>query len=244
MPQPVQPGVPEGSRVYAFGDVHGRDDLLAALLAEIGHDVRRRPLAKATVVGIGDYIDRGPWSRQVVERLVAGVPGCAMICLRGNHEQMLLDFLEDPIDAGPHWLSNGGDATLRSYDVEVGPEDAFEDSGLWSMRNQFARSIPPAHLMLVQRTAITYETGGYLFVHAGVRLGRPLAAQTADDLLWIRNGFSDVDAPFERFVVHGHTPVDAPFLGRCRINLDTAAYVTGRLTCVVFEGTRRALLEV
>jgi serine/threonine protein phosphatase 1 len=235
--------VAEGVRVYAFGDVHGRADLLRPLFSAIERQVGRSHLARSVVVGLGDYIDRGGESRAVIEALINGVPGCELVPVRGNHEQMLLDFLEDPKRCGPAWLANGALETLRSYAVEVRKISRLEDDELQAIRASLARNLPPGHLLLLQRLPLSYVSGDYFFAHAGVRPGVGFKDQVARDLLWIRDGFADGDEPFEKVVVHGHMPVDQPYLGRYRINLDTGAYFTNRLSCLVLEGTTVSLLE-
>lgn len=235
--------LPAGLRIYAFGDVHGRLDLVERLKAAIAADLAAAPVAEALVVGLGDLIDRGPASRGVVD-LVSG-PGwpTTLVALRGNHEETLLRFLDDPLRHGAFWLRYGGDATLASYGVDrrllVGSRPDYR-----AIRDAFVTTLPPAHLLFLQRLPLTHEAGDYFFVHAGAKHGRPLADQAADDLLWIREGFADRDHVFEKIVVHGHTPVDEPFLGRNRINLDTGAYLTGRLSCLVLEGDARRLITI
>ena len=149
-----------------------------------------------------------------------------------------------PKRCGPTWLANGALETLRSYAVDVRKISRLDDGELQAIRASLARNLPPGHLLLLQRLPLSYVSGDYFFVHAGVRLGVGIEGQVARDLLWIRDGFADGDEPFEKVVVHGHTPVDQPYLGRYRINLDTGAYFTNRLSCLVLEGTSVRLLEV
>jgi serine/threonine protein phosphatase 1 len=238
------PKVADGCRVYAFGDLHGRHDLLLRLFATIADDLGQRSTASTFLVGLGDYVDRGPESRSVLETLVTGFTGCTLVCLRGNHEQMLLDFLDDPLRNGRQWFAHGGKETLQSYAIDIGGGGPPNGPALVSARDQFARAIPPSHLIFLQRTPLTYTSGDYLFVHAGVRRDTPLHSQSAKDLLWIKRGFSDEDAPFEKFVVHGHTPLERPYFGQHRINLDTGAYLTGRLTCLVLSDTNQQVIEI
>lgn len=237
------PRAAAGERLYVFGDVHGRWDLLTRLFAAVERDLENSPTAqRAIVVGLGDYVDRGPDTKKVIETLIerSAMP-TPIVSLRGNHEEVLLQFLDDPVRHGERWLAVGGSATLRSYDV---PTQATGKRDLPGLRQGLIERLPPAHLMFLQGLPIIHLSGDYLFVHAGVRLGRSLAGQDAADLLWIRNGFSDRDLPFEKMVVHGHTPIQAPFLGLHRINLDTGAYFSGRLTCLVLEDDTRRLLQV
>jgi serine/threonine protein phosphatase 1 len=238
------PSIEADERIYAFGDLHGRADLIEALFARIADDRRRAPIATAIVIGLGDYVDRGPNSRAVLDALVRGVPGCTLVALRGNHEQMLLDFLDDPVEKGSVWLANGAGETLASYGVNVGTSGRLPALALRSIRDALAAAMPESHLRFLRALPLTYSAGSYLFVHAGIRPGVSLADQTERDLLWIRKGFADQDIETGLVVVHGHTPVEQPYLGRHRINLDTGAVYSDRLTCLVLEGTTRRLLEI
>lgn len=226
--------VPAGEAVYAVGDVHGRLDLLTALLGRIAADAALRPAGRRRLVFLGDYIDRGPGSRGVVERLVQGPPpGFEAICLRGNHEQAMLDFLEAPEQAEA-WLDFGGEATLRSYGVRpAAPRQ---------MRDALAAVLPAAHLRFLETLDFVHEAGGYLFVHAGIRPGRALEIQHPHDLLWIREAFLESGADHGCVVVHGHSIVPVPEVRSNRIGIDTGAFATGRLTCLVLEGAERRFL--
>jgi serine/threonine protein phosphatase 1 len=235
--------VPDGQRLYVFGDLHGRDDLAARLGAAIAADMAAEPAAEVTVIGLGDLIDRGPGSHAVVAGMNAGFPGTRTISLRGNHEQMLLDFLEDPQGNGHQWFRNGAAETLRSYGVEPGGRERPPPEELARIRDAFARAIPPAELVFLQRMPFSHTVGDYFFAHAGARPGVALAEQDPTDLLWIRPE-GDSDPPREKVVVHGHTPVERPFLGAFRINLDTGAYFTNRLSCLVLSNADRRLLAV
>lgn len=234
--------VPDGTRVYAVGDVHGRADLLEALLAEIAADVRARPAPRVAVVFLGDYVDRGPDSRQVVERLMAGPGGdlaaAQWICLKGNHEEYMLRFLTETA-VGPAWCLNGGLATVRSYAGSL-PEGGEAD--MPGLQLALSRSLPPAHLRFLSRLPLMHVEGDYVFVHAGVRPGVALADQDPADLLWIRDDFLFEPAVFEKVVVHGHTPTPIPEIRPNRIGVDTGAYKFGRLTALVLEGADRSFI--
>ncbi len=236
--------VPEGQRIYAFGDLHGRDDLAAELHAAIAADMACEPAAEVTVVSLGDLIDRGTGSHAVVAGMAAGFPGAVTIGVRGNHEQMLLDFLEDPQRNGHQWFRNGGGETLRSYGIDTGSRERPRPEELARIRDAFARAIPPAELVFLQRMPVSHTVGDYFFAHAGARPGVALAEQSPTDLLWIRPRSADSDPPAEKVVVHGHTPVEQPFLGKFRINLDTGAYFTNQLTCLVLSDADRRLLAI
>jgi serine/threonine protein phosphatase 1 len=236
--------VRQGVRIYAFGDVHGRADLLRGVFAAIEKDRGEAIGLRHVIVGLGDYVDRGGAVHDVLQMLIHGVDGCELVALRGNHEQMLLDFLEDPQRHGTAWIANGALDTLRAYGVDIGGIGRPNDAELRSIRDAFARSIPPSHLLFLEHLALSYTSGDYFFAHAGVRPTKSVEQQVARDLLWIRQGFADRDEPTDKFVVHGHTPVEQPYFGRYRVNLDTGAYFTNRLSCLVLENTAVRLLEV
>lgn len=240
--EPRASHVPEGQRLYAIGDIHGRDDLLAELLGRIEEDARRAGPAQNILIYLGDYIDRGLQSQQVLERIVAGPPdGFEAIHLKGNHEAAMLEFLRDPA-FGRTWKYYGGLETLHSYGIREltlsdNPED-FERA-----RKHFERALPEAHRRFLETLPLSVAFGDYFFVHAGVRPGVPLERQSEDDLLWIRDEFLESTASFGKVVVHGHTPREDVVFRTNRIGVDTGAYVTGVLTCVVLEGASRRLLQ-
>lgn len=234
--------VPEGRRVYAVGDVHGRDDLLSRLHRLIAEDAAAAGAARNTLVYLGDYIDRGPASRQVLDRLTGDpLPGFDAVFLKGNHDEFLRRFLEDgaPSDT---WLANGGVATLASYGFE-GVRPVAGPGALDDMRRDLARRLGATHLGFLRGVRLFHTIGDYLFVHAGVRPEIPLAEQDPFDLMWIRGGFLDWDGPLERIVVHGHTVTPVPDVRPNRIGIDTGAYVSGHLTCLVLEGGSRRFLQ-
>jgi serine/threonine protein phosphatase 1 len=223
--------VPDGELVYAIGDVHGRSDLLTRLLAMVEQDSARHEAAKKILIFLGDYVDRGPDSRGVIGTLLHGLPeGFSTHFLKGNHEQLLLDFLQDP-QRLDHWYLNGGKATLKSYGVDVG---LYQNNGstpeVW--RDAFMEKLPPSHLAFLHRLSLQQVVGDYFFVHAGVRPGVPLCAQDVHDLLWIRRKFLESSEPFGKVVVHGHTPVSDPVVRPNQIGIDTGAAFTGRLTAL------------
>jgi serine/threonine protein phosphatase 1 len=238
---PSTPRVPDGTRVYVFGDVHGRGDLFARLELLIRDDLRRAPAARPVIVGLGDYIDRGPDSRGVIERANGFAREFSTVFIRGNHETMLEAFLADPVASGEGWLSQGGFECLLSFGASVRWNARGDE--LVRARNDLAARLSPDHLRFLQNLRLSHQIGDYFFAHAGARPGIALDRQEARDLLWIRRGFSDRDEPFEKVIVHGHTPVERAYLGTHRINLDTGAYATGRLTCMVLEAERRRLME-
>ncbi len=232
--------LPNGLRVYAVGDIHGRFDLLQALAAMIERDLKKAPAARAIEIYLGDYVDRGPDTRGVVDWLIETPPiGEKRICLMGNHEDLLLQVLDDP-SATLNWLFNGGGETILSY---LGSGQQPDFSSAESMRAAFLDVLPEKHRAFFSSLPRTAEFGGYLFVHAGVRPGRPLADQDPEDLIWIREPFLDSDEDFGKIVVHGHTPVAAPDVRANRINIDTGAVFRGNLTCLVLEDGARRFLQ-
>jgi serine/threonine protein phosphatase 1 len=204
-----RPHMDSVSRHYAIGDVHGRFDLLTRALAEIG-DLEAQD---ARLVMLGDYVDRGPQSREVIDELMRRSADDRVVCLRGNHEEMMVAGLKDP-DAAIQWLVNGGSATLASYGGKA----------------------PPEHVAWLRRLPVSYETEHQFFVHAGVRPGVPLDSQKPEEMVWIRRPFLDSDEDFGKHVVHGHTPAGDPELRPNRSNLDTGAFKSGTLTVGVFDG--------
>ncbi len=235
--------LPRGLRVYAVGDIHGRFDLLQAMLAHIQDDVATLPPGgKAQIVFLGDYIDRGAHSKAVIDHLLGWrVPGLDATFLRGNHEATMLQFLDD-INAGPGWLTYGGVNTLLSYGIRP-PVDIPPRQRMAAVQQQLRETVPTAHIAFLRRLPFYYEIGTYLFVHAGIRPGIPLGQQRYDDLVWIREDFLSSTADHGCIVVHGHTiTMNAESLPN-RIGVDTGAYATGRLTAVVLEGSERRFLD-
>ena len=224
----------EGRLVYAVGDVHGCYDLLIALLEKLAEDAQQVAAGRrATVVFLGDYVDRGPRSACVLDALcrLRSLDLFDLVALKGNHEQALLGFLEQP-ERGAAWLSYGGAETLAAYDVA--PPAADDPPARYvAARDELLLCMPAAHLRFLQTLDVMAVIGGYAFVHAGVAPGEPLASQNERDLLWIRNEFLEATGPFDKVIVHGHTWTDdrAAITGR-RIGLDTGAYETGVLTAM------------
>jgi len=234
---------PPGHAIYAVGDIHGRLDLLDRMLGMIRGDAAFRAAERKTIVYLGDYVDRGPDSRGVVDRLIAGPPaGFEQVCLMGNHEAWLLDFLEDP-SSGAGWLMNGGAATLASYGVPAGHGAATTLARIELLRQTFVEAVPQGHRDFLGTLARSWRAGDYAFVHAGVRPGVALEEQRLQDLLWIRDEFLFSEADFGPMIVHGHTIEDRPDERANRIGIDTGAFATGRLTCLCLEGAERRYLE-
>lgn len=232
----------EGRRIYAIGDMHGRLDLLRETVDRIRRDLARRPHRHPLVVCLGDYMDRGPACRGVLEALIelrdSALPTRFLL---GNHDSYVSAYLTDPdwYDRTYHWLHDamGGNATLESYGVP----DA-SDLHPAATRDAFAAAFPAEHLAFLEACELGFRIGGYFFVHAGIRPGVPLDAQDRDDLIWIREPFLSSTADFGVKVVHGHTIVPAVEHHPNRIAVDTGAFRTSRLSCLLLEGEEVALL--
>jgi len=232
--------LPGGVRVYAIGDIHGCSGMLDRLLALVDEDAASRPAAETWEICIGDYVDRGPDSAGVIDRLAReSAGGRRRVCLLGNHEEAMIDALDDPA-LMKRWLELGGDATARSYGVD--PEGTA--AGAAGVHRELQAAIPEAHRRFLARLATHHRIGDIVFAHAGIRPGVPLDRQDPHDLVSIREGFLDHDGTFGLHVVHGHTPVDAPERHPWRTNIDTGAVHGGALTAAVIEGDDMRFLEV
>jgi len=226
--------LPPGLRIYAIGDIHGCLHLLEDLWERIREDARQNPAEEHVEIFLGDYIDRGPNSYGVIEALsTPPLPGWQRLCLRGNHEQLLLGFLEAPSSL-EFWRQNGALETLASYAVDV--TRTRDMSQAEAVAEEFTSKLPPHHMAFLRNLPVYASIGQYFFVHAGVKPGVPLDRQRQEEMLWIRDAFLYSDMDFGKVVVHGHTPVERPQHRKNRINVDTGAYLTGRLSCAVLEG--------
>ena len=233
---------PPDTRIYAIGDVHGRADLLGTLQARIARDAARAAEARKVVVYLGDYIDRGPDSAGVLDRLIDGpLAGLEQIFLMGNHEDFFLQFLEDP-EVGPVWVRNGGDATLASYGLDTA-KDCCCAREMADLSRSLQDKLPDRHREFLKGLSVSHREGDYFFVHAGIRPGVPLDRQVEEDLLWIREPFLAAADDRDVVVVHGHTPVAEAEVHRNRIAVDTGAVWSGRLTAAVLRGRRRRFLH-
>ena len=234
----IAASTPAGMRIYAVGDIHGRADLLLETIARIDEDLERRPIGHAIEVYLGDYIDRGPDSKSVIDLLSVRLVKSRAVCLRGNHEALMEDFLRDPANLGT-WLKLGGMHTLASYGVI--PRGAKTEMKVDTHR-RFWRSFPRTHELFLQCLRYSFCCGDFLFVHAGIRPGIPIKRQDLNDLLWIRHEFLNSAEDHGKLIVHGHTPVPHPDIKQNRINIDTGAWRSGTLTCVAIEGTSILIL--
>lgn len=228
--------LPAGVRVYAIGDVHGCDDRLAAMHDAIADDLAAHPIGHPLLIHLGDYIDRGPNSADVLERIArppARTPALTVANLMGNHEDMLLTALgSGRREEASHWLQNGGGETLARWGLSWRDPPAAWEAG-----------IPPRQLGTMRGLSTLLRVGTYVFVHAGLRPGVALHAQTREDMLWIREPFLSHVGDMECVVVHGHTPAHEPTVRRHRIGIDTGAVLGGDLTCAVLQGRDVAFLR-
>jgi len=240
---PAIPRAPDGTVAWAVGDVHGRLDLLKPLVEAIMMDAEAVAADRKVVIFLGDYVDRGPDSRGVI-RYLADLPqdrGIEWRFLKGNHEEAMLDFLDDP-SAGEKWCEYGGDAALRSYALQ--PPNLKHKVEAWARVSADLRhKVTARERAFLEELELSLSVGDYFFAHAGARPGEPLARQTDRDLMWIRNSFLDSDVPFERVVVHGHTPTRQVHIDHRRIGVDTKAYESGVLSAVRLEGHARAVVQ-
>src|SRR5262249_6910483 len=231
--------VPDGTRVYCVGDIHGRDDLLEKMAERVKADMEGRSFDRVMTVFLGDYVDRGFGSMSVLERLSRSEWPTSMIALAGNHEELLMTFLNDEqvLEA---WRLLGGLETLHSYGVDVSPGMVRRE--FKKIQAEFAKRFPEHHRQFLETLKTSTAIGDYFFCHAGVRPGVPLDRQHRDDLLNIRVPFLFSEAEHGKLVVHGHTPSVSPEIRPNRIGIDTAAFATNRLTCLVLQTDERRFL--
>lgn len=238
---PLAARVPGDQCVYAIGDIHGRDDLFAALLDRIDADIAARDPATARIVLLGDLIDRGPQSAQVVERCMTRDWGRAEPSfIAGNHEELMLTALGGDLDALRVWRRAGGDAALLSYGVP----QAMLDRGIGTeILRELTASVPDRHVAFLNAMVDSVAVGDYWFVHAGIKPGVPLDQQRPEHLRWIRGPFLDSNDAHPAIVVHGHTITDAVEERANRIGIDTGAYASGILTAIGLSGEDRWYLS-
>ena len=236
-------GLSAGSVVWAIGDIHGRLDLLDRLLSAIVDQDGHRDGAPPGLVFLGDYIDRGSQSCGVIDRLVdlADDPAFETHFLKGNHEDKMLEFLDDPT-VGAAWCDYGGAQALESFGLKV-PVLKHRPEGWVSLSSDLAHRLSQRQRAFLESLKYSVVIGGYFFAHAGARPGVRLEDQSDQDLMWVRGSFLNSDTRFERVVVHGHTPADDPHIDHRRIGIDTRAYESGVLTAVRLEGLGHSFLQ-
>ena len=234
---------PKNTRLYAIGDVHGHIDLLKKLQQQISDDINKHPIDQHKIVFLGDYIDRGPDSAGCIEYLIDLTAGNeAVICLKGNHEDKLEIFLKDPIATADSFFTYGGAECAESYGVDMAGYRG-DEAEILQKREELNSKIPAHHKEFYAQLTGTVTFGDYMFVHAGVRPGVALDRQSSHDLMWIRNEFIPHTGLFEKIIVHGHTPAFPMEILPNRINVDTHAYDTGVLSCIVLEDKEYRVIE-
>lgn len=234
------PAVPAGVRVYAIGDIHGCLAELDALLRKIGEDAASHQ-GETHIVFVGDLVDRGPESAGVVRRLREGpLPGDRHSFLMGNHEEAMIDIWDGELESLSGWLTYGGEATLESYGLDRAEVFRFGTD----LPRRMREVVPPEDIAFMRGFEDQVRIGDYLFVHAGIRPGIPLAEQDQYDLRWIRSEFlDDEETDHGVMVVHGHTISAEPEVRSNRIGIDTGCFASGRLTALVLEGTDRRFIS-
>ena len=233
------PSTPPGTRFYAIGDVHGCDALFDALIAAIEQDDAEAPAADTTVVLLGDLVDRGPGSAQVIARARAWGAERKVRYLAGNHEEMFLDSFRE-IGVLRHFLKHGGRETILSYPIA---KSEYNKLDLDELQERLHQIVPKEDRDFLESFEEIIVAGDYAFVHAGIDPSRPLGEQARKDLLWIRERFLGHDAPFEKVVVHGHTIFKDVEQRPHRIGIDTGAFRYGRLTALALEGETRRYIQ-
>lgn len=237
-----QASTPAGHRLYAIGDIHGSLGLLTRLLGMIEQDALKHPNKEKKLIFLGDYVDRGLDPKGTLERLTQSfAAGLQPVFLRGNHDEMLLEFIKGEIAIAPVWLKTGGVSTLASYGLPSFVEQSPEK--LRKLSKNLDEKIPPHHKAFLEKTVNYASFGDYYFVHAGIRPDVPLGKQRPEDQLWIRDGFVNSRKRFSKMIIHGHTIALKVENKPNRIGIDTGAYATGQLTCLVLEGVRRKLIH-
>lgn len=235
------PTGPKKHRAYAIGDIHGQIDLLDRLLAAIKTDIAKQPQSKISIIFLGDVVDRGPASAEVVERLrTLSIPGATVHFVMGNHEEVMLRVIEGEADVLRNWLRFGGSETLHSYGVDPRSLKALSNDDLAARMREL---IPSTHRRFLASFSDSIGFGDYVFVHAGIRPGIDLAEQSQADLRWIREPFLEDTTDHGFIVVHGHTIASEVEVTPNRIGIDTGAYNTGTLTALAIDGKKRWLIQ-
>ena len=232
--------MPERHRAYVIGDIHGRADLLKVVLDKVADDMTTAP-PNVYLIFLGDYVDRGHQSREVIDMILSySQPGLNVVTLAGNHEEAMLDFLREPHGASD-WLRFGGIATLHSYRVGSPPGVLTREKQEVIAEN-LNENLPDKHRQFLEDLDDWFELGDYMFVHAGIDPSRSLSRQDPQQSRWIREPFLSHSRLYEKVVVHGHTITDKPEFHPNRISIDTGAYYSGNLTCLVLENNDRRRL--
>lgn len=240
IPSNSSPMVSEQHQIYAIGDIHGRSDLLIRLFDMIDTERCKQPDVQHVEIYMGDYIDRGPSSAKVIDCLIQRQTDYNAVCLSGNHELYLTNFLNDAAFY-PRWKKLGGAETLVSYGVM--PPKEVSLTAFQRAQNELKKAFSKEHQAFWEKMLFMASFGDYVFVHAGIRPNIPLSKQNQHDLVTIRHEFLDFKGRHEKMIIHGHTPVQHPDVHKNRINIDTGAFMTGKLTCLVLQGTSQRFIQ-
>ncbi len=233
--------MPKDHIAYVVGDIHGRNDLLLPLLERIERDAAIRNSAKTDLIFLGDYVDRGSMSKAVIDTILdLDLPKMNIVTLNGNHETSMLAFMADPL-RHRRWLHYGGEATLRSYGVEFSFGE-IDSEKIKEVATQLDKAVPTRHKAFLSSLVDSYSAGDYFFAHAGVDPKQPLKDQKLKDLLWIREEFLDCTDMFEKVIIHGHSITTSPEFKENRIGIDTGAFYSNTLTCLVLDGETKEIL--
>jgi serine/threonine protein phosphatase 1 len=226
-------------RLYIIGDIHGRSDLLDRIVDEIKSDIAKYGRRECLTITLGDYVDRGPDSRGVLDRLARNPFPTQYLALKGNHEALFEDFLDRPSSAD-QWRRLGGLETLHSYGVPV--NGLMIGKGFEEAARALNAAVPEEHRTFLNSLSTHLCIRDCFICHAGIRPSVPLDRQDVSDLLWIRDEFLDSEQKFGKIIIHGHTPKEWPEIKPNRVNIDTGAFATGRLTCLVIDGDKARFL--
>jgi len=222
-------------RLYIIGDIHGRSDLLDQMINEIHRDNEEHGWRESLTITLGDYVDRGPDSRGVLERLARNPFPAGYVALKGNHEVLFESFLNEASNAAM-WRRLGGLETLHSYGVRT--TNLKLGRGVEEAAHALNAALPETHRAFLSSLRNSLCIDGYFLCHAGVRPNIPLDRQSVDDLFWIRDEFLNSKQDFGKMIIHGHSPHEWPEVKPNRVNIDTGAFATGRLTCLAIDGDR------
>ncbi len=236
----LPPETENGCRLYVIGDIHGQIRALKSVLSRIETDLVERPTEDFKIIFLGDLIDRGEDSRAVLDLAIRLASSEHTIILRGNHEEMALGALDNPDDL-ISWRKYGGLETIASFGLDT--YDLMRGRKLASLHHDFREQFGPDRRQFLESRPYSFASGSYFFCHAGIRPGLPLSEQAPADLIWIRDDFLLSELRHEKFIIHGHTPVEQIEVKSNRINIDTGAYMTGRLTCLVLQGSSAHVLD-
>ena len=235
--------IPKGERVYAIGDIHGCLTELEQLLKLIKKDVKKNPVKTHYIIFLGDYFDRGPNTAGVVDRLIKLQKKHAnVICLKGNHEDKFIEFLNDPVIKAHGFFTYGGFETVQSYGIK---NKLLEDpvSNAQKIRDKLFSSLSEMQIEFLLNLKHSKSVGDYFFCHAGIRPGVELKSQSSHDLMWIRQEFLSHPGLHKKIIVHGHTPNFEPEFMSNRINVDTKCYDSGILTSLVLEKRSQRIIQ-